>query len=232
MERLWIAGNHISEIASQMRRTVKGVYMRAMRVGLLTRGVRPRFWTEIRKQEFKAMWDDNVPSIEIAEKLGCSQITIQHSARRFGFACRRLANTWWSDERFTRAKELAANGYSASMIGIEIGCGRGAVIGKLRRAGISCACREHMAIHLGRATSRRTPRSKSKIKLPSLPRSSQETRKQNSARALALGHSKTSAGYRKHAYEHAGEMTKTQLREMLTAAVANTAAIEIKETSV
>lgn len=47
------------------------------------------------------------------------------------------ADTFWSPARFARAKQLVAEGLSASQVAADLGCTRNAVIGKLHRAHVA-----------------------------------------------------------------------------------------------
>ena len=138
----------------------------------------------------------------------------------------------WTDEQIGTLTRLWADGYSASLIGARIGYTRNAVLGKVFRLGLEKrAERIRPAIHKPNA-----PRPRRYRDAYQMERIREKQRERyNERRAARAGEQKaylsrckapkTSAAYRNH-LPVMPDMSKTQLRAMLAAAVINTAALE------
>jgi len=138
----------------------------------------------------------------------------------------------WTDEQVGILRRLWGDGYSASLIGLQIGCTRNAVLGKVFRLGLEKRPeRIRPAIHRPS-----TPRPRRRRDAYEMERIREKQRERyNERRAERSGEQrtflknckapKTSAAYRNH-LPIMPDMSKAELRAMLAAAVANTASME------
>jgi hypothetical protein len=127
----------------------------------------------------------------------------------------------WTDQRAETLRELWQRGLSAKQIAAMLGNGisRNAVVSKVRRMDLTRT--EGHEVRL-RANGPKRIRKKHPAGYVR-PRSNRdEERKRNAKLMLAGGARKTSAAYRKH-LPRIGEMTRNELRAMLTTAIQNTA---------
>lgn len=150
---------------------------------------------------------------------------------------------FWTEERIKRLKQMRDEGYSASQIAEKIGAAsRDAVLGKMFRLGMCSPMPVKLAksAELYRArqarmnVKRREKRHEVKPYLVQLYESRERRAREakmlaeekTRARAIiaARGATKTSAAYRTH-MPRIGDMSKSQLRAMITQAVQNTAAL-------
>ena len=153
----------------------------------------------------------------------------------------------WTDERTKELKALWGQGYTASQIGKELGIKRNAVLGKIWRlrqseTGTDIPSRDpsksslHWAKYKAQVNARRVQRRRNLTPEQREAKRQYERNywfkakkfKQREKRRgevaklfLRSGCSKTSREYRKH-LPHIPEMSKAQLRAMLTEAVRNT----------
>lgn len=138
----------------------------------------------------------------------------------------------WTDDQVGTLKRLWGDGYSASLIGLQIGYTRNAVLGKVFRLGLEKRPeRIRPAIH--RPSSPRPRRQRDAYEMERIREKQRE--RYNERRAARAGEQKaylsrckapkTSAEYRNH-LPIMPDMSKTELRAMLAAAVMNTAAME------
>lgn len=138
----------------------------------------------------------------------------------------------WTDEQVGSLKTLWGNGYSASLIGLQIGYTRNAVLGKVFRLGLEKRA-ERIRPAICRPSTPGPRRQRSSYEWDLIRERQRE--RYNERRAARSGEQKTflknckapktSAAYRNH-LPIMPDMTKTELRAMLATAVANTAAME------
>lgn len=139
------------------------------------------------------------------------------------------SNRWfWTDEKRKALSDLAATGMIAADIGAAIGATQASVITFAGRHGISVVkySPEQQAVYDGRARAREELRNARKVAASHQKKVSERATAMERASftplAVQAATSKTSRAYRL-ALPPIGEMTKSQLRAMLTQAVRNTA---------
>jgi GcrA cell cycle regulator len=84
-------------------------------------------------EQIRAMRLEGKTYRNIAEVIGKSRDTVKSLAGKYQL--RYLGpELFWTPERLERARQMLAEGYSASQVATELGCTRNAVIGKARRS--------------------------------------------------------------------------------------------------
>lgn len=125
---------------------------------------------------------------------------------------------FWTDEKVATLKDLWEQGYSGSLIAERIGCTRNAILGKVFRLQLEQRIeRQHPSISKPRVVPQQRPRRTTGFALER-PRLIRRTFLK---RCTAP---KTSAAYRNH-LPIMPEMSKSELRAMLRAAVENTVSL-------
>jgi len=138
----------------------------------------------------------------------------------------------WTNEQVGLLTKLWADGYSASLIGLQIGYTRNAVLGKVFRLGLEKRA-ERIRPVIYKPAAPRPRRHRDAYQMERIRERQRE--RYNERKASRAGEQKaylknckapkTSAAYRNH-LPIMPDMTKNQLRAMLAAAVINTAAME------
>lgn len=134
-----------------------------------------------------------------------------------------MNNTFWTEQRIATLQTLWADGFSARRIGRELGCTRNAVIGKLHRLKAPPPVPKQ-PIERGRPARRDPVIVKANAKARQ-DRYLSKHKAQVRAQFRMNGASPYSAAYRKH-LPMLPDMTKGELRAMLSTAVQNTAAMQ------
>jgi hypothetical protein len=131
-----------------------------------------------------------------------------------------VISDFWTEERTELLCELWRSGLSSSQVAARIGDGitRNAIIGKVHRMKVKRSKGHEVRIKLHGPKRVRIKRPPGYVRPPSR----EQERKQNREIMLAGGARKTSAAYRKH-LPRLGDMTRGELRAMLTTALQNTA---------
>lgn len=137
----------------------------------------------------------------------------------------------WTDDQIARLSKLWSEGLSASLIGEAMGYTRNAVLGKVFRLGLEKRSeREYPPISKQRSGPKRSM-VRDAIELSRIRNRNRENRKrvERTVESRAFLRNckapKTSAAYRNH-LPIMPDMSKAELRAMLTAAVVNTAQME------
>lgn len=95
-------------------------------------------------QSLASLWNDGLPTPEIAAFFGVSESSIRNVAHRMGLAKRSIQRgdsnlpTPWTGERTDRLRTLWGEGYSATYIADDLGeTTRSGVLGKVHRLGLA-----------------------------------------------------------------------------------------------